>query len=494
MKTKTDEPLNEDFQALLKLQLNPLQKDILQELVCGENFLISVQAGWGSGKSFALVLSCLVWSIMRKGKREATLLVTDTLSRYKQVLHPALCKVLLPLGWENFPSEGRWTNGDHTIFCRAYFRPGTQDQSNNSLEGINASFATCDEAQSFTDNEVFQKMLGRIRAMQGAGQPKILIAGLPQYGAWWMTQAEQSGGAIIRATSHVNAANLPKSWFQAVKSLPENERLAMIENLPQPPQGSVFQEFNPRTHVVKGWTYRQELSSRISIDWGFQKPSVLFITHDPTLPNLKGGFGVDIVHREINPQNCTLDQLVKKILEIACPREQASLYPNTHILLDGGSCDKAGLAKSDQTGIENIRLIKRDISEGGIGLALRFTTDPVRTDIMNGVRRLKKLFEEGRLMLSEELWNEGLRKTQGNSLARAIASYRWASETKDIPKKDGKEDPLDALRYDVLNWNWRDAEKGGIFPPNVNAKVSPSTQYNKVQSFGSFAPGKRFSF
>lgn len=491
MKTKTDEPLNEDFQALLKLQLNPLQKDILQELVSGDNFLISIQSGWGSGKSFALVLSCLVWAIMRKGKKEASLLVTDTLSRYKQVLHPALCKVLLPLGWENFPSEGRWTNGDHTIWTRAYFRPGTQDATSNSLEGLNVSFAVLDESQAFRDAEVFQKMLGRIRAMTGGGQPKIICAGLPQYGAWW---TEIEGAKVIKATSHVNAANLPEAWFEAVKNLPENERLAMIENLPQPPQGGVFQEFNTRTHVVKGWKYRQELSSRISIDWGFQKPSVLFITHDPTLPNIKGGFGVDIVHREINPQNCTLDQLVRKILEIACPREQASLYPSTHILLDGGSCDKAGLAKSDQTGIENIRLIKRAISEGGIGLALRFTTDPVRTDIMNGVRRLKKLFEEGRLMLSEELWNEGLRKTQGNSLARAISSYRWASGNKDIPKKDGKEDPLDALRYDVLNWNWRDVEKGGIFPPNVNAKVSPSTQYNKVQSFGSFAPGKRFSF
>ena len=38
-------------------------------------------------------------------------------------------------------------------------------------------------------------------------------------------------------------------------------------------------------------------------------------------------------------------------------------------------------------------------------------------------------------------------------------SYSWAN-TKDEPIKDGKEDPIDALRYDCIFWRWNDdAEK-----------------------------------
>lgn len=496
-----------DFSSLLTFQLNPLQKEILRELVVGGEFLISVQAGWGSGKSTALVLAVLLWSQLRKGKGEASLLVTDTLSRYKQVLHPALQKILLPLGWENYPSEGRWTNGDHTIWTRAYFRPGTENSSSNSLEGLNVSFAVLDEAQAFRDSEVYQKMIGRIRSMTDQGQPKIICAGLPQWGAWWVEEAERSAGKVIKATSHVNSANLPKAWFEAVKSLPEAERLAMIENLPQPPKGSVYSEFSPTTNIVKGWVYNREHKSYITIDWGFQKPSLSIITHDPTLPDNKGGFGVDVVHRELNPANCTVPSMIKLILDFACPRDLAHLYPPTHILLDGGSCDKAGQARSDQTGIENVRVLKKPVSEGGLELPLRFTTDSIRVDIMNGVRRLKKLFEDGKIKLTEDLWSEGLRKSQGNSLAKAISSYRWASENKDIPKKDGTEDPLDALRYFVLNFRWRDDSTlgVGVSVPHPSAKKQESTLYNKValpvtpkssSPMGSFSSGgnRKFSF
>jgi hypothetical protein len=33
-------------------------------------------------------------------------------------------------------------------------------------------------------------------------------------------------------------------------------------------------------------------------------------------------------------------------------------------------------------------------------------------------------------------------------------SYGW--DNKEQPKKDGREDPLDALRYDCITWNWSD--------------------------------------
>jgi len=45
-------------------------------------------------------------------------------------------------------------------------------------------------------------------------------------------------------------------------------------------------------------------------------------------------------------------------------------------------------------------------------------------------------------------------RATGNSLRKAVYSYGW--DNKEQPKKDGREDPLDALRYDCITWNWSD--------------------------------------
>jgi hypothetical protein len=51
------------------------------------------------------------------------------------------------------------------------------------------------------------------------------------------------------------------------------------------------------------------------------------------------------------------------------------------------------------------------------------------------------------------VWDRGERAI-GNSIRKAIMSYGW--DNKEQPKKDGREDPLDALRYDCITWNWSD--------------------------------------
>jgi hypothetical protein len=67
--------------------------------------------------------------------------------------------------------------------------------------------------------------------------------------------------------------------------------------------------------------------------------------------------------------------------------------------------------------------------------------------------RVKALLDEKRILVRDTVWEQGL-NCKGNSIRKAILSYAW--DGKEAPKKDGQEDPLDALRYDILNWNWRD--------------------------------------
>ena len=46
-------------------------------------------------------------------------------------------------------------------------------------------------------------------------------------------------------------------------------------------------------------------------------------------------------------------------------------------------------------------------------------------------------------------------RVSGNSIRKALLSYAW-ERNKEQPRKDGREDPLDALRYDCIMWRWAD--------------------------------------
>ena len=422
-------------------KLNPLQRDLLRALATEQTF-IAVRAGWGSGKTSALVFAILAMSHARPGS--SSLLITDTSPRYRTVLAPEIEKWLGPLGWEWNQLKGTWTDPQtgSVVWCRAYFRPGTRDSSHNPLEGINVSGAAfIDESQTMTE-EVAQKALGRLRS---GPSPILVMVGLPVSDAWWVRMAEDNGCPAIFHTSYANRANLSEAWFRATEALPPAEREAMIMNKPTPPTGSVYSEWSEE-NIVDGWKYREDMEARIVIDWGFRKPSVLIIAHDPEI-------GADIICAEINPQEVTLEELARLILAVAWPRSHRASAPKARIWLDAGAGDKAGSARNDQTAMSSFKVLGLDPPKG-IGLRLRHTTSPVRTDIVNGVQRLKRAIWQRRYRMTREVWEAGRRAT-GNSLRKALESYRW-DQKKEQPVKDGREDPLDALRYDCIIWRWGD--------------------------------------
>ena len=217
-------------------------------------------------------------------------------------------------------------------------------------------------------------------------------------------------------------------------------------NRPKPPSGLVYNEWGEDTHVISGWSYRPEMTGRIAIDWGFRKPSVIIMAYDEALE-------ATVVVKEINPQEVTVDQLAKLILAHAWPRAHQASAPGPRIWLDTGVADKAGHARNDQTGRSAFAVLSRPIEEGGIGVPLRSTTDPVRVDILNGVQKLKRALARKQYLMTREAWEAGERAL-GNSLRKALLSYAW--DTTEQPKKDGREDPLDALRYDCIFHHWAD--------------------------------------
>ena len=428
------------------VKLNELQLSIISAIL-REDKVISARCGWGSGKTSALVFSLLTVAKMRPGT--SSLIVTDTTPRYNSVLMPEIEKWLAPLGWAYNHTNKVWTD-THTgssVWCRSYYRPGTREATHNPLEGLNITSGVVfiDECQTLTA-EVAYKALGRLRS---GPSPIMVLVGLPVIDAWWCKLAEQANCAPLLFTSYVNQDNLSDEWFKATELLPEDEREAMVLNKPKPPSGLVYSEFNPERHVIDDFKYRASMSGRIAIDWGFRKPSVLVIVYDEVRQ-------ASIVVHEFNPQEVTIEQLSSMILQVAWPRSMQASAPGKRIWIDTGVADKAGRARSDHTGLSAFRLIRKTPSEGGIGLPLRSTTDPVRIDILNGVQRLKRAFNSNKYLITREVWERGER-APGNSLRKALLSYAW--DTKEQPKKDGREDPLDALRYDCIFHHWTESHR-----------------------------------
>jgi len=443
------------------IEYNDLQLEIFDRIEKGER-IIAARCGWGSGKTSALVFSLLFISHKLKGKD--TLLITDTNNRYNSVLRPEIEKWLSPKGWVFNHTLKQWidTKTGSKVYCRSYFRPNTREATHNPIEGLNitSGVVLIDECQTLTV-EVANKAFGRLRA---GPKPVMILVGLPVIDAWWIKLAERDGYSPIFYSSYVNQNNLSEDWLEATKSLPPDERAAMVMNEPRPPSGLVYNEFKPSIHVIDDFVYDPSMTGRIAIDWGFRKPSILIIVYDESRQ-------ASIIVNEINPHEVTIEQLNEMILSIAVPREFAR--PNDdRILIDSGVADKAGRARSDHSGTSAFKLMRRHPDAGGLGLPLKSTTDPIRTDVLNGVQRLKRAFHNNKYLIIREVWQKG-EHAKGNSIRKALLTYAWDNNEK--PKKDGREDPLDALRYDCIFYHW--SESFRKYQKRTSSKLDKS-KYN----------------
>ena len=68
----------------------------------------------------------------------------------------------------------------------------------------------------------------------------------------------------------------------------------MVMNQPRPPSGLIYNEWT-ESHVIDGFKYKEEMTGRIAIDWGFRKPSVLIMVYDEERE-------ATVIINEINPQ------------------------------------------------------------------------------------------------------------------------------------------------------------------------------------------------
>ncbi len=154
---------------------NLMQQEILAAFARVEP-VISVRAGWGSGKNTAMAMMCEAVAQARPCGR--TLLVTDSAERLRHVLRPAFAAVLAPLGW--FQRGDGWFDrrtGSSIIDV-------TLDSA-RSFEGVNASsgVAIIDNCHRISPG-VADLVLQRIRSPEY--KPCRALFGLPSADEWWL--------------------------------------------------------------------------------------------------------------------------------------------------------------------------------------------------------------------------------------------------------------------------------------------------------------------
>ncbi|MDP3908859.1 MAG: hypothetical protein Q8Q14_00570 [Gemmatimonadales bacterium] len=418
----------------MNLDLNTLQAQMVAAHVQGR-YLTAVQAGWGSGKTFGLGLIAALAGDQRPG--DAGVWVTDTRSRLESVVQPVCDQLLRGFGWTFYadPSKYYWRHPNgFRLWLRMYYRASTRAQENNPLEGVNGSLGLIDEGQALRP-EALEALVGRIRTPAGGAPISICVAGLPVAGAWWVKRAEQAGtsGLVLRATSHVNAANLSPDWFKRARSVLSPERYeAMINNRPRPPVGQVLDCWEPSSwpdgNILDGWRPDPARPVRMAIDFGRRSPAVILIQSADI-----NGQQVDVVFAEVAPDECLVPELCRAI------NAEADRWG---VRIEAGAGDPAGKAVNDQTGIDSIRFVgqPRPI---GCGVRLRYETDPIKRHIPNGIERLRRriLGPDGvrRVVITRELWDDGERRA-GRTLRKAIEGYRYPEKGGDLPLKDDVHD------------------------------------------------------
>lgn len=315
----------------MQIVLNDLQRRIIKA-IRNEDKIIAARCGWGSGKTSALVFA--LWTVSKVRPGTCSLIVTDTTPRYNSVLMPEIEKWLSPIGWIYNHTLKVWkdTHTGSSVYCRSYYRPGTKEATQNTLEGLNitSGVVLIDECQTLTA-EVAYKALGRLRS---GPTPIMILVGLPVIDAWWCKLAEEANCNPLFYSSYVNEANLSKEWFEATKLLPTDEREAMVMNKPKAPSGLVYSEFDHEKHVIDDFVYHENMTGRIAIDWGFRKPSVLIIVYDEARE-------ASVIVHEINPAEVTIESLSEMILRVAYPRSSKQKSIHKRIWLDSGVADKS---------------------------------------------------------------------------------------------------------------------------------------------------------
>lgn len=473
--------------ALDEFVFSDWQADFIHAVVVMAVRAVAIRGGIRSGKSVALVFLSAILARTRPGCMGYLLM--DTFGNSRDV-HGPICQAILPSTgavWYASCREWRWPNGS-VLRLRAYFRDSTQSIAKNPLEGNTIHYILVDECGKFSTPEVWERANERCSTdaydLNGNRCPPVVVlSGFPEDPCWWVDVVQDAAEKGARTAEFYprtteNEANLGDGYIAHIIATHSEEDVeALIHNRPRPRVGQVLSNWSPALWPA-GNLVDLEVSRRhpttVAIDFGFRFPAVAFIQHH----ELRGADGkvrgVDVVVDELCPDDCLTGDLAASI--------NARGY--NIVALVG---DPAGGARNAQTGRSDIDELAKPVAQGGLGVRMMVTTDPVKRDIRAGIIRLRKRIHhdgERLLCMVRGLWERGIRDSKRRSIAASIQGYRYSDKGNGEPVKDGRSDHgADCLRYWAIRFHWSEHALDGRLPA-LTAPEAPKKRAAAVLAHG----------
>ena len=277
----------------------------------------------------------------------------------------------------------------------------------------------------------------KIEFMQAASQSlkdkdslnQLLIIGSPDLGMGdvfdeLMEMGEKDNEKI--QSWHLNEADCPfidRESAEVMNSLlDEYGRLREVDGLQVPPGGRLFPEFLFNTQVLPQ-IYNPTLPYFIGVDFGRNKPVVEFTQPD--------GQAFRVFH-EISCKDILVENLVKEIklaVEVVCKGNQPTIV----------GCDKAGKAKSDLVSWTAFSVLKAAFPQA------TFTTSYQLVSKDNQTHLYRKLTMQNRIFIDPSC------KKLITAFIKATPNTTGQKVNPGWKKKEGIDDPLDALIYGLIN-------------------------------------------
>lgn len=410
---------------------------------------VAIVGGWGAGKSVAQAMWIdQRWHSGDPNRPEDGLLIYPQSKTAIQIFCPDAGAYLETLGWRFEQTYNGKPNphyvappggGVRRVWLVGFYRPSTKSVAASNLEGLNVGFVCIDEAQSFAGPEVATTAWGRLRA---GARPQMLLVGRPSLYQWWPEWAQSVEGESHKISSEINRENIIawESWLKGMSPQEQDERLHCI---PQAVDGAVFSDWSvkpwPEGNMAPArWQYDPGMRTYLSLDLGFRHPAVLIIARDEEL-------GADIIVEEYNPYDISLPELAKRIQRLIDSRGYE---------IDEYIGDTAGNAINEHSAKSSFQILGEQL---GCHFNTSYARDQKKRNIANGIRHLRDLVRNRTILTSQDMWRKSVSATGKVTLAQAMHSYSFR-EGSDEPKKDGKEHPIDALRYWAVTARWPNEE------------------------------------
>ena len=441
---------------------------------------VLLAGGWGSGKTWWLVMEALRSAVQNPGLPGA--IVSPTFALQRRTVMRAIVDLFpgathWPTGQDNArqtlgPLVKSWSHQDRVLrlFNDSEILFGSAENP-GSLEGASYAWACLDEPR-LVRHEAWRILNSRVRDPRSK-KLRRSVAGVPAMG--WMHEEfnrELPGRRVIRAATSSNP-HLPSGY---IDHLNLSDRLA---------RAYLHGEFV----VLEGVVF-----------WNYGDEAIVDVEVDPSLPSFgfmdfggrKPYFG--LVQERPGPGGSTMEVVVEEvvsadILEARHAREIASWLRGMGVVMLDCYCDPAGKARSAQTGLSSLSTY-RDIwlDEGVLSGRMLSPRGPIERHIPNGVEATRARIQghDGtrRLFVAKHLTEtERTRRYPSGTVGihGALMGYAYPRNrpTDNVPAKDGVFDhPADALRYYVVG------RHGVMDAPDIAAM-------NPAQSTGMRYSGRR---